>query len=275
MRGSGWQKISTSMWQLLYLSETANTFGASRFMIWVSMPWFSWCRGLTHHTYTDTLNGSTTSEDKQLNFAAKEMLCHNVTIHSLPDNLMDAFCTIMNRIRFTPKSEWKEQLVNINKANYNGNVKKLLCSIPILELFICFRTVEIIVSQSKDCGWPCPHCHCELNYTLFLKVDNVYQPSSFMSPSSEDPFTTYNFSLPSQRIVLLTSSMMLLIIRRMKRPQPCWKKSNSFTPMLLTGQSDSTSWILILSMTPLLLPTLSILLFFQRHQIAKWYPNAQ
>ena len=75
-------------------------------------------------------------QDKQLNLCAKEMLCQNFTIHTLSDNPMDIFCTIMNTIRFTPRSEWKGHLINMNRQWFNENAKKNLNSIPILELFM-------------------------------------------------------------------------------------------------------------------------------------------
>ena len=75
-------------------------------------------------------------QDKQVNFCANEMLCRNITIHTLSDNPMDIICTIINTIQFTPRSEWKGHLINMNRQWFNENAKKLLNSIPILELFM-------------------------------------------------------------------------------------------------------------------------------------------
>lgn len=75
-------------------------------------------------------------QERQLNLWGKELLCQNVSLHTLKDNLMDVFCTIMNSICFTPQSEWKDQLINYNKQPLNGHCKKILSSLTLLELFM-------------------------------------------------------------------------------------------------------------------------------------------
>lgn len=83
------------------------------------------------------LDGGATGRDKQLNMCAKEMLCRNIVLHKAEDSHMSQYCTMLNVIRFLPKEMWKPQIVAYYKSSrLNHNVKKLLNSTPIMELFM-------------------------------------------------------------------------------------------------------------------------------------------
>ena len=67
---------------------------------------------------------------------AKEMLCRNIVLHQAADSQMNQYCIILNAIHFLPKDMWKPQLIQYYKSKLNSNVKKLLNSTPIMELFM-------------------------------------------------------------------------------------------------------------------------------------------